>query len=254
MLKRVGKKHILIFTSVLLLILFVCLQVVHKKQNFNLSIEEKVYSNQEEYNEIEIVYPQLQGMKDEDKEYRINRLIENEINKILKQNSLFDENNLFLHLDYEVKFLNKNIISIVYKGSEGAVHNIQTRSYAILMATTIDMENETIITLNDLINDFDALSSLLLEDKFESITSWDGIKGGYKISWNYEGSKRGLLLEHLLTAADFDISNHYIEWYTDGDNLIIVDFESGYYYEYLMNFDSLQDVVDRDFIKRTKVV
>ncbi len=120
------------------------------------------------------------------------------------------------------------------------------------MATTINMENEEIITLNDFIIDFDALSLLLLEDKFESITSWDGIKGGYKISEYYEGNKRELLLEHLLTAADFDISNHYIEWYTDGDNLIIVDLESGYYYEYLMDFDSFADVIDRGFIKKTK--
>lgn len=103
----------------MLLVLIACLQVVYKKQNANLTIEEKVYVNQEEYNEIEIIYPQLQGMKDEDKEYRINCLIENDIKKILKKNSLFDENNLFLHLDYEVKFLNNNIISIVYKGSEG---------------------------------------------------------------------------------------------------------------------------------------
>lgn len=253
MLKRVKKMHIWIFTSVLLLIFAACLQVVYRKQSFHLSIEEKVYSNQEGYNEIEIIYPQLHGMKDEDKENRINCLIENDIKKILEQNSLFDEDNLYLHLDYEVKLLNKNIVSIVYKGSEGAVHNVQTRSDAILMATTIDMENEVIIALNNFINDFDALSSLLLEDKFESITAWDGIKGGYKISQYYEG-KRELLLEHLLTAEDFDISNHYIEWYTDGYNLIIVDLELGYYYEYLMDFDSLEDIVDRIFMKKIKML
>ncbi len=115
MLKRVTKKHIWIFTGVLLLVLIACLQVVYKKQNVNLIIEEKVYSNQEEYNEIEIIYPQLQGMKDEDTEYRINRLIENDIKKILKKNSLFDENNLFLHLDYEVKFLNKTSLVLFIK-------------------------------------------------------------------------------------------------------------------------------------------
>lgn len=252
MLKRARKKHIWIFTCILLLILAACLQVVYKKQNFNLSIEEKVYSNQEGYNEIEIIYPQLHGMKDKDKENRINCLIENDIKKILKQNSLFDEDNLFLHLSYEVKFLNENIVSIVYKGGEGAVHNVQTRSDAILLATTIDMENEVTIALNNFINDFDALSSLLLEDKFESITAWDGIKGGYKISQYYRGSKRELLLEHLLTEEDLDISNQYIEWYTDGNNLIIVNLDSGYYYEYLMDFDSLEDIVNRFFIKKIR--
>jgi len=61
-------------------------------------------------------------------------------------------------LNYEVELLSKDIISISYKGSEGAAIN------------------------NDFITDFDELSRLLLEDKFENISIWDSAKETQKIS------------------------------------------------------------------------
>ena len=181
-------------------------------------------------------YPQLQGLKDSDKEERINLLIENDVMKVLEEDMLFSENNLSLHLDYEIKCVNEKIISIFYKGWHGAVINGKNLP-PICLATTIDMEKEKIVTLNDVIIDFDKLSQLLLNDKFESISTWDGVKGTGMMSILY-CKRESKLIEHL-KQTKFDIRDHNIEWYTDGNNLIIVSCVRDYD-EFLIGIHSLK--------------
>lgn len=41
------------------------------------------------------------------------------------------------------------------------------------MTTTIDVDKGKIVNLSDISDDFDAFSTLLLKDKFESITVWN---------------------------------------------------------------------------------
>ena len=159
---------------------------------------------------------------------------------------MYAESNLFLYLNYEVELLSKNIISIVYRGSEGAAVNNHSQIPCIFMATTINFEKEAVLSLNDFITDFDELSRLLLADKFKNISTWDEERRAQKISWSYEGEKEKLLLEQLINAKDFDLAQHYIEWYTDGKNLIIVTIEPySYYTEYAIDFKEIKNIVMR---------
>ncbi len=238
-----NKKWIIVF---LLLILIVCFKVIYERQSISFTVSQKMYTNYNGHNNITIYFPQLSGMRDKEKEFKINVLIEEDIKKILSQSPLYAESNLFLYLNYEVELLSKNIISIVYRGSEGAAVNNHSQIPCIFMATTINFEKEAVLSLNDFITDFDELSRLLLADKFKNISTWDEERRAQKISWSYEGEKEKLLLEQLINAKDFDLAHHYIEWYTDGKNLIIVAIEPySYYTEYAIDFKEIKNIVMR---------
>ena len=62
-----------------------------------------------------------------------------------------------------------------------------------------------IISLNDVVADFDELQGLLLSDVFENISVWDGIKGTDKISREYSGNKAKLLTNLQNDRFDFVI-------------------------------------------------
>lgn len=236
-----NRKWIFVF---FLLLLVICYGVIYERRSSSFTVSQKVYTNHNGYNNITIYFPQLSGMWDKEKEFRINALIEEDIKKILNQSPLYAESNLFLYLNYEVELLSKDVISISYKGSEGAAINNNFRIPYFFMATTINFEKEAILSLNDFITDFDELSRLLLEDKFENISIWDSVKETQKISWNYEGEKEALLLEQLIKAKDFDFEHHYIEWYTDGKNLVIVNMDPySNYNEYAIDFKEIKNIV-----------
>ena len=174
-----NKKWIIVF---LLLILIVCFKVIYERQSISFTVNQKMYTNYNGHNNITIYFPQLSGMRDKEKEFKINVLIEEDIKKILSQSPLYAESNLFLYLNYEVELLSKNIISIVYRGSEGAAVNNHSQIPCIFMATTINFEKEAVLSLNDFITDFDELSRLLLADKFKNISTWDEERRAQKIS------------------------------------------------------------------------
>lgn len=56
---------------------------------------------------------------------------------------------------------------------------------AVAMVTTIDIGGERILTLEDVVSDYDRLYDLLTADKFENITRWDGVAGQYTIGQDY---------------------------------------------------------------------
>ncbi|MBD5494197.1 MAG: DUF4163 domain-containing protein, partial [Lachnospiraceae bacterium] len=164
------------------------------------------YIYYEQRNEIDIYYPQLIGFDDSAKEERINALIAEDVKKIIGDKNKEGDNTLYcISLDYEIKFLNERIISILYKGMYGYImpgHGLNAK----VKTTTIDIEEEKVITLKDVVTDFTELSDMLMADEFEHVTMWEGSTGGYKISWIF---KSGEVLEENLRET-------YQQWYTDG--------------------------------------
>lgn len=71
--------------------------------------------------EINIYFHQISGFEDTAKEERINTLIKQDVKKIGKENKEDDDTLFCINLDYEVKFLNEQIISILYKGRRGYI-------------------------------------------------------------------------------------------------------------------------------------
>lgn len=210
-----------------------------------LTVTQSQYVYQDEYNDIEIYYPQIQGFADLDKAERINTLIENDVKKVTLEERV-SEHLFCVYLNYEVKFLSENMISIFYKGMYGYTtpgHGL----YATALATTIDLEKQKVLTLSDIVTDFDALSERLLDDQFESITTWEGITGTGQISrkWEFQESE---LIEYL-KATEFDYERHYIEWYIGDTSFVIVSLKWGGYNEYSTNIESVKNLLNEEFYR-----
>ena len=210
-----------------------------------LTVTQSQYVYQDEYNDIEIYYPQIQGFADIDKAERINTLIENDVKKLILEERI-SEHLFCAYLNYEVKFLNENIISIFYKGMYGYItpgHGL----YATALATTIDLEKQKVLTLSDIVTDFDTLSERLLNDQFESITTWEGITGTGRFSRDWIFDKKDLIEQ--MKATEFDSANSAIEWYTDGDLFVIV-YVGVIYNEYAANIKSVKNLLNEEFYRK----
>lgn len=217
------------------------------------TVIKKTYEQNGNGFDLEIFYPELQGMDNAEKEERINQLIESEAQRLIpKENDIPDEwvedgYIICVFLDYEIKFLNNNVISILYTGMDGCI--VKGLDGAI-MTTIIDLQAEKVIKLSDIITDMKQLHSLLLEDQFQNITFWEGIASSDSISEVYKEEREGWLMDALNGTSQ---EHSFIEWYTDGRNLIIVS-TSPYgkedYNEYAASLESIQEVVSQEFVKR----
>lgn len=224
---------------------------VHNKDYF--SIIKKIYEQKEDGLDIEIFYPQLQGMEDAEKEERINQLIEVEAQRLIPKRRGFSEECIedgyvmCVFLDYEIQFLNSNIISILYKGMNGCI--VKGLDGAV-MATTIDLNTEEIIKLSDIITDMEKLCCWLLSDRFQGITLWEGVASNSLLSEEYKNERKVWLMDALNGISE---EHAYIEWYTDGMNLVIVS-TSPYgmedYNEYAASLESVQNVISQVFLKK----
>lgn len=217
------------------------------------SIIKKLYEQKGDGFDIEIFYPQLQGMEDAEKEKRINQLIAVEAQRLIPEQREFSEECIkdgyvmCVFLDYEIEFLNSNIISILYKGMNGCM--VKGLDGAV-MATTIDIKMEEVIKLSDIVIDMEKLHYWLLSDQFQGITLWEGVASNSLLSEEYKDERKVWLLDALNGVSK---EHAYIEWYTDGMNLIIVS-TSPYgmedYNEYAARLEYVQDVISQVFLKK----
>lgn len=157
-----------------------------------------------------------------------------------------------VYLDYEIKFLNDNIISILYKGMDGCM--VKGLDGAA-MTTTIDLQTEKIIEIHDIVTDVGKMFSLLMRDQFQSITLWEGVAGSDLISEEFEDERGTWLMDSL----QGDSKEHScIGWYTDGKNLVIVSTSplgGEDYNEYAASLNALQGVISEEFLdKLSKIV
>lgn len=212
------------------------------ENEYSFQMEKQVYSlnsDQDVNADIEISYPQLTGYVDEKKQESINKLILADLEKVVEAGLDDIGEELALELEYEVKSINENMISIFYHGGYGEV-GYQNGFEPIAICTNIDLTKGKIISLDEVVADFDELRRLLLSDVFENISVWDGIKGTDKISREYSGNKEKLLTN--LQNDRFDFSNHYIEWYITDDSFVVVSLYSSVYQEYSQCISNLEGI------------
>ncbi len=208
----------------------------------DFEIKREAYHCNEERNDINIYYPQLTGFADAAKEERINALIEEDAKKWIGETNKEGDDSLYsLDLDYEVKFLNDRMISILYKGRRGYFMPKDAKLRGKAVATTIDMEEEKVIALKD-IADVSKLGDMLLADKFKNITMWDGS------ILEVEASTVIAIYEDGLEA---DLQERH-SWYTDGGHFIIVlaDPKFSDYLEYSIDIESVSHILDETFLKK----
>ena len=213
-----------------------------------VSIIKKEYSNQRRHNEIQIFYPQIQGLDDEGKEKRINYQIRKDATRLVS-GIVYEKDNLWHNLDYEIKFLNGKMISVCYKGRSGAVIG-GGRGWPNILTTTMDIEEGKILRLEDIVTDFDTLCEMLIEDEFEGITKWDGVAGN-TVSQEYRYTKQsvGWIKERMIEGwVPPDVTS--FDWYTDGSRFVIVISQWNTYDEFAIDLSEVEDILDREFLEK----
>lgn len=200
------------------------------------------YIYKEQRNEIEIHYPKLCGLEDSGKEERINALIEEDVMQIIGEKNKEGDDSLYcIDFDYEIEFVNERIISILYKGWNGYVTKGHSSLRREAIATTIDIEEEKVITLQDVVTDLRELSDMLLADELEQITMWEGVKGEYPFSGEFRGT---------VDELEEDLREKPQEWYTDGENFIFIFMDGRYYNEYSISNESVGHILDAEFLRK----
>ena len=213
-----------------------------------VSIIKKEYSNQRRHNEIQIFYPQIQGLDDEGKEKRINYQIRKDATRLVS-GIVYEKDNLWHNLDYEIKFLNGKMISVCYKGRSGAVIG-GGRGWPNILTTTMDIEEGKILRLEDIVTDFDTLCEMLIEDEFEGITKWDGVAGN-TVSQQYRYTKQSVdwIKERMIEGwVPPDATN--FDWYTDGSRFVIVISKWNTYDEFAIDLSEVEDILDSEFLEK----
>ncbi len=244
--KTVKGKIAIALISIVILIFGNCLTVAGNWEE--VSIIKKEYSNQRRHNEIQIFYPQIQGLDDEGKEKRINYQIRKDATKLIGGEA-YEKNRLACGLDYEIKFFNGEIISVCYEGLWGGITKGKGLNPAIL-TTTVDIGSGKILVLEDVVTDFDTLCEMLIEDEFEGITLWEGVAGN-TVSQNYGYTKQDVELMTKRMKEGWvsrDVTN--FDWYTDGSRFVIVISEWNTNDEFAIDLSEVEDILDREFLEK----
>ena len=210
--------------------------------NVDFEIKRAEYIYKEQQNYIEIYYPQICGLEDSAKEERINALIEEDIMQIVgEKNKEGDDSFYRVYFDYRIEFINERIISIRYRGWDGYITKGHAALDAEVIATIIDIEEEKIVTLQDVVTDLRELSDMLLADEFEGITVWEGVKGEYPFSGEFSGT---------VDELEENLREEPQEWYTDGENFIFAYMRGRYYNEYSISFKSVGHILAPEFLEK----
>ena len=244
--KRVKGKMAMVLMCMAVLIFVNCLTAVGNWEE--VSIIKKEYSNQRRHNEIQIFYPQIQGLDDEGKEKRINYQIRKDATRLVS-GIVYEKDNLWHNLDYEIKFLNGKMISVCYEGRSGATIGVE-RGWPNILTTTVDIEEGKILRLKDVVTDLDKLCEMLVDDEFEGITKWEGVAGN-TVSQNYRYTKQDVegMTERMKggwtagSVINFD-------WYTDGSRFVIVMSEWYTYDEFAIDLSEVEDILDSEFLEK----
>ena len=121
-----------------------------------LEIKTEVY----EQDDVVIQYPQIYGLEDEDKEKKVNELIQNHVSEMgyfepevsITEDGTRWEWHWEKQMEYEVTFLNEHMISILYQGEVTlyAVRNESRFNYCV-DALTIDLDEVKELELSDFV-------------------------------------------------------------------------------------------------------
>lgn len=244
--KKVAKKGWCITAAVMAVSVIVCIfcfvRWERKSSDLSFQFEETAYDYKNEYCLVNLSYPQMVGSRDKEKESKINRLIEDDVKKLMELAAPDEENGYIFEIGtflYEIEYADEKFISISYDGY--AQYFSPGKGFdSSMMATTIDCEEMKVLELKDVVSDLDGLCQMLMEDRFEHITAWEGRTGDYKMSdiysygdedWSY------LLLEELNGNA------REIEWYIKKRKMSLLD-----WWSILWGNDVDEALVDKDFV------
>ena len=244
--KKVAKKGWCITAAVMAVSVIVCIfyfvRWERKSSDLSFQFEETAYDYKNEYCLVNLSYPQMVGSRDKEKESKINRLIEDDVKKLMELAAPDEENGYIFEIGtflYEIEYADEKFISISYDGY--AQYFSPGKGFdSSMMATTIDCEEMKVLELKDVVSDLDGLCQMLMEDRFEHITAWEGRTGDYKMSdiYSYGDEDWSYLLLEELNGNDREI-----EWYIKKRKMSLLD-----WWSILWGNDVDEALVDKDFV------
>ena len=270
--KKVAKKGWCITAAVMVVLvivgIFCFVRWERKSSDLSFQFEETTYDYKNEYCLVNLSYPQMVGSRDKEKESKINRLIEDDVKKLMELAAPDEENGYIFEIGtflYEIEYADEKFISISYDGY--AQYFSPGKGFdSSMMATTIDCEEMKVLELKDVVSDLDGLCQMLLDDRFEGITLWDGVGDLEKVSTTYRGDGAECdLLE------DLNGDNRDIEWYIKerkmsfsdrwsafwgdevdkalaGKDFVIVILKDNYN-EYAIDMRQIRELLKEDFVE-----
>ena len=244
--KKVAKKGWCITAAVMAVSVIVCIfcfvRWERKSSDLSFQFEETAYDYKNEYCLVNLSYPQMVGSRDKEKESKINRLMEDDVKKLMELAAPDEENGYIFEIGtflYEIEYADEKFISISYDGY--AQYFSPGKGFdSSMMATTIDCEEMKVLELKDVVSDLDGLCQMLMEDRFEHITAWEGRTGDYKMSdiYSYGDEDWSYLLLEELNGNDREI-----EWYIKKRKMSLLD-----WWSILWGNDVDEALVDKDFV------
>ena len=249
--KKVAKKGWCITAAVMAVSVIVCIfcfvRWERKSSDLSFQFEETTYTYKDEYYDVDkLVYLQMVGSRDKEKERKINQLLEDDRKKVMEMeppDSYPDDGWEYrFHVGThrcDVEYADEKFISISYDGY--AQYFSPGKGFdSSMMATTIDCEEMKVLELKDVVSDLDGLCQMLMEDRFEHITAWEGRTGDYKMSdiYSYGDEDWSYLLLEELNGNDREI-----EWYIKKRKMSLLD-----WWSILWGNDVDEALVDKDFV------
>lgn len=134
--------------------------------NINYEVTELNYTKSDEILKYDITFPQISGLSDNDKQKKINSILEEEALKVLK----YYENpygSVELIIDYKVVLKKENILSIQYSGV-GSVSNA-AHPNNLFFTTNINLETGERIRLKDVVNIDEEFADKFLNGEFKAL-------------------------------------------------------------------------------------
>ena len=267
------KKRWYIIVAVMIVLVVVCIfcfvRWERKSSDLSFQFEETVYDYENEYCRVKLSYPQMTGNSDKEKESKINRLIEADIKKLMELAAPDEEYGYIFTIGnrfYEIEYADEKFISISYDG--WAEYQPPGRGlHFSMMATTIDCEEMKVLELKDVVSDLNGLCQMLLDDRFEGITLWDGVGDLEKVSTTYRwaGAECGLLedlngddrdIEWYIKEREMSFSERWSAFWGDdvdkalaGKDFVIVTLRDYYYHEYAIDMRQIRELLKEDFVE-----
>ena len=184
--KKVAKKGWCITAAVMAVSVIVCIfcfvRWERKSSDLSFQFEETTYTYKDEYYDVDkLVYLQMVGSRDKEKERKINQLLEDDRKKVMEMeppDSYPDDGWEYrFHVGThrcDVEYADEKFISISYSGWVVRQRKGPYGLPTTMMATTIDCEEMKVLELKDVVSDLNGLCQMLMEDRFKHITAWDG--------------------------------------------------------------------------------
>lgn len=197
---------------------------------------------EKDQNDIEVSYPEFNGLPKGENAV-VNVLIKDNIYEAVNQlrDSMHEGYNLFMDLSFKVEHLSDSFISISYAGDGGALNNAGRGYSNRLYTINIDVKHSRIVTKDDIFSNKLQIFELLMNNRFESITTIEGVKGGCPFS--FFADDIGFINQ------DEGLDSPNIRYYIKEDNLVIVYSDSSAYYEYSIAIDKVEQYLNGNILK-----